>query len=449
MTTREFNFDGIVGPTHNYAGLSFGNVASQQHQNLVSSPRQAALQGLEKMKRVADRGIEQCVLPPLLRPDLNFLRSLGFNGTDGQLVDQAYRQNPALLAAAYSASNMWTANAATVTPSADSADGRLHLTPANLSSNLHRSMEAASTTRVLKFLFADPDKFAVHEPLPGTAALADEGAANHTRLVDQHGNPGLELFVYGSQWLNHATRRPTKYPARQTLESVRAIARVHGLAEQAALFIQQNPAAIDAGVFHNDVISVGNENVLTCHEKAFLDQAEVLAQLQERYLQQYGQPLHIIQFQESDISLPDAVSSYLFNSQLLTRPDGKMTFLCPEAVRENRSALDCTEKLLEAGNPVDEVIFMNLRQSMNNGGGPACLRLRIVLNTPEQAAFHQGVRWSEQLHEKLQHWIENRYRDRLSVDDLRDPDLINETRETIEQLCDLLELPRQVLLPTP
>ncbi|MEE2825437.1 MAG: N-succinylarginine dihydrolase [Planctomycetota bacterium] len=448
MTAREFNFDGIVGPTHNYAGLSFGNVASEQHQNRVSSPRQAALQGLEKMKRVADRGVEQCVLPPLLRPDLQFLRSLGFTGTNEQLVDQAYRRNPALLAAAYSASNMWTANAATVTPSADSGDGRLHLTPANLSSNLHRSIEPASTTRVLRSLFADTDKFMVHDPLAGTAALSDEGAANHTRLVDQHGNRGLELFVYGCQWLNHESRRPRKYPARQTLESVQAIARHHGLAERDTLFIQQDPSAIDAGVFHNDVISVGNENVLICHEQAFLEQSERLAELKGRYQERYGQPLHVIEFRESDLSLPDAVSSYLFNSQLLTRPDGKMTFLCPEAVRANRSALACTEKLLEAENPVDEILFMNLKQSMNNGGGPACLRLRITMNPQEELAFHQGVRWSETLHEKLRLWINNRYRDRLSSDDLRDPDLITETRETIEQLCDLLDLPRQVLIPT-
>lgn len=447
MTTREFNFDGMVGPTHNYAGLSFGNVASQEHQNLPSSPRQAALQGLDKMKLVADLGIEQCVLPPLLRPDLNFLRQIGFSGTDAQLIDQAHRRNPLLLAAAYSASNMWTANAATVTPSADSDDSRLHLTPANLSSNLHRSIEVASTTRVLKFVFAD-SRFAVHDPLLGTRAMADEGAANHTRIVDQHGNPGLELFIYGSQWLNRKSRRPKKYPARQTLESAKAIARVHGLTDQATMFIQQNPEAIDAGVFHNDVISVGNENVLLCHEKAFVRQPQELDRLEQLFQQRYGQPVQIIEFKQSEINLETAVSSYLFNSQLLTRPNGQMTFLCPDDVKNHPSSLACTQRLIQSDTPIDEVVFLNLRQSMNNGGGPACLRLRIVMNDEEQMAFHQGCRLTDPLYEKLRNWVNDRYRDTLSVDDLRDPKLILETRETIEQLCSILDLPSPLLIPS-
>ena len=175
MTSQEFNFDGIVGPTHNYAGLSFGNVASEKYQNRFSSPRQAALQGLEKMMFVAQLGIGQYVLPPLLRPNFNFLRKIGFYGTDGEIIDQAHRQNPLLLATVYSASNMWTANAATVSPSADAIDRKLHLSTANLTSKLHRSIEAASTHRLLQCLFADPTHFTVHEPLPGMAAMSDEG----------------------------------------------------------------------------------------------------------------------------------------------------------------------------------------------------------------------------------------------------------------------------------
>ena len=398
------------------------------------------------MKWVANLGIQQCVLPPQLRPDLYFLRQLGFSGTTGQIIDQAHSSNPILLAAAYSASNMWTANAATVTPSADSQDGRIHLTPANLSNNLHRSIETNSTARVLRHLFSDSNKFVVHNPLPGTRAMSDEGAANHTRIVDRHGNSGLELFVYGNQWLNPQSPTPKKFPARQTLESTKAIARAHQLNQEATLFIQQNPAAIDAGVFHNDVIAVGNENVLLCHESAFLQQKEQLADLKERYQKRYDKPIHVIEFCKDEMELTAAVSSYFFNSQLLSRPDGKMTFLCPEAVKNNPASLACTQRLIESNNPIDQVVFFNLRQSMNNGGGPACLRLRVVMNEAEQSAFHQGCRLTEPLYEKLKHWINQRYRETLTIDDLRDPLLIDETRETIEQLCGILNLPTDLLI---
>ena len=194
MAALEFNFDGLIGPTHNYAGLSYGNLASTSHQSQPSNPRAAALQGLNKMKFLADLGIGQCVLPPLRRPRFEFLRNLGFTGTDKQLIDKAYRANPALLASCYSASNMWTANAATVSPSADCQDGKLHLTPANLSSTLHRSIEFPSTTRNLRAIFADQEKFVVHTPLPSQDALSDEGAAKHTRICAEQGEAGIEIF---------------------------------------------------------------------------------------------------------------------------------------------------------------------------------------------------------------------------------------------------------------
>ncbi|TWY25023.1 N-succinylarginine dihydrolase, partial [Serratia marcescens] len=131
MSGYEVNFDGLVGPTHHYAGLSFGNEASTQHQNSVSNPKLAAKQGLLKMKALADLGFQQGVLPPQERPHLPMLRRLGFSGSDEAVLAQAMRQSPRLLSALSSASCMWTANAATVSPSADSADGKVHFTAAN------------------------------------------------------------------------------------------------------------------------------------------------------------------------------------------------------------------------------------------------------------------------------------------------------------------------------
>src|SRR4051812_47984080 len=129
---REYNFDGLIGPTHNYAGLSPGNLASQHHGGQPSQPREAALQGLEKMRFVSELGVGQAVLPPQPRPSLRTLRSLGFTGSDEEVITRAARDAEHLLRLTSSASAMWTANAATVAPSADTADGRVHLTPANL-----------------------------------------------------------------------------------------------------------------------------------------------------------------------------------------------------------------------------------------------------------------------------------------------------------------------------
>ena len=307
MTTREFNFDGLIGPTHNYAGLSFGNVASTAHRDLPSSPRAAAIQGLKKMKVVSELGIGQCVLPPLRRPRLEFLRELGFSGTETQIVDKAYRSHPELLAVCFSASNMWTANAATVSPSMDCTDSRVHLTPANLSSTLHRSIEHPSTLVNLSAIFVDQEQFTIHEPLPSQPALADEGAANHTRLCATHADRGLEFFVYGADTMNHGAPAPKKFPARQTRLASQAIARRHGVSETRALFAQQNPAAIDAGVFHNDVISVGNQNVLLCHELAFVHQSQQIELIRKVFEEEFGSALFIIEFSETE-----SVSKILF-----------------------------------------------------------------------------------------------------------------------------------------
>lgn len=446
MTAREYSFDGIVGPSHNYAGLSWGNVASAAHQQRVSSPRDAALEGLAKMRLVAGMGIGQAVLPPLCRPNLGLLRRLGFSGSAGEVLQKAGRSDPVLLAIAWSASSMWTANAATVSPSADCADGRTHFTPANLASLLHRSEEASGTTRILRSVFSDPGHFVVHDPLPGSLALCDEGAANHTRLCTEDGSAGLELFVSGRSALDRSAAQPGLYPARQTVEASQAVARRHQLdLRKGTLFLQQHPQAIDAGVFHNDVISVGRGNLLLVHELAFLDQPRRLDELQKLWRADRDQPLHVESFSVAELPLADAVSSYFFNSQLLSRPDGGMTLLCPQEVQENPAASRCAARLVAGDSPVTETVFADLRQSMQNGGGPACLRLRVVLDEASARATSPGVFWTPGLDRQLVAWVERHYRPRLEPDDLRDPHLMDETFRASETLADILGIPRGVL----
>jgi succinylarginine dihydrolase len=439
-TAREYNFDGLVGPSHNYAGLSFGNVASYSNVRSVSNPKEAALQGLAKMRALAARGFAQALLPPQARPNFRLLRSLGFAGTDAQVVERASREAPFILSCAYSASPMWTANAATVSPSADTADGRTHFTVANLNNKLHRSFEHTQTTRASRAIFKDERHFSVHDALPPTPAFGDEGAANHTRLCRAHGAAGIEMFVYGRVEFDINVPAPQRFPARQTLEASQAVARLHGLDPRRAAFIQQKPGTIDQGVFHNDVIAVGNENVLFYHEHAFIDEARNLAIL-ERALDSVEADLRRVRVDAAEVSVADAVSSYLFNSQLLSKPDGKMALVVPQECQENDAVARYLLGLTEVGGPINELITFDLRQSMRNGGGPACLRLRVVLTDAEAAAMHQGVVMTDALYERLVMWVEKHYRDRLAPTDLADPQLAVEVQTALEELSHILDIP--------
>ncbi|HYD96827.1 MAG TPA: N-succinylarginine dihydrolase [Noviherbaspirillum sp.] len=440
QTAREYNFDGLVGPSHNYAGLSFGNVASSNNVNSVSNPKEAALQGLAKMRALAQRGFAQALLPPQDRPNFRLLRSLGFTGSDAEVISRAHREAPVILASAYSASPMWTANAATVSPSADTADGRTHFTVANLNNKLHRSYEHAQTARTLRAIFGDERHFAVHDALPPTPAFGDEGAANHTRLCAAHGAPGVEMFVYGRVEFDPGAPAPVRFPARQTLEASQAVARLHGLDPARALFVQQDPATIDQGVFHNDVIAVGNGNVLFYHEQAFVDESGTLDRLR-RALAGVHAELRPVRVAASEVSVADAVSSYLFNSQLLSKPDGRMALVVPQECQENPAVAAYLQRLAASGGPIDELISFDLRQSMRNGGGPACLRLRVALTDAEAAAMHRGVLLTEDLYGKLVAWVGRHYRDRLAPDDLADPSLAVEVQAALDELTTILGLP--------
>jgi succinylarginine dihydrolase len=430
----EANADGLVGPTHSYAGLSPGNLASERNRGEVSNPRAAALEGLKKMRLLADLGLPQFVLPPHERPHTDFLRATGFTGTDAAVLQRAWAEAPALASAACSASAMWAANAATVTPSSDSDDGRVRFTPANLLTQLHRALEAGQTTRTLRVLFPDEARFAVHDPLPRPPHLADEGAANHVRLSTEQGAPGVELFVWGREaW----ERWEGRFPARQTREASEAIARRHG--SQRPVFARQARRAIEGGAFHNDVVCVGTKTCLFHHELAFEDTAATHAGLR-RAAEGLFEPV-FVEVAEADLPLDQAVKSYLFNSMLVEVPgEDRLTLIAPLEVRETPAAHAAAEALPASNGPIGRVQYVDVRQSMRNGGGPACLRLRVVLTEDELEATNARQRFTPELHDALDSWVERRYRDRLAVDDLADPHLLDESRVALDELTALLGL---------
>ncbi|WP_168454882.1 N-succinylarginine dihydrolase [Sphingopyxis microcysteis] len=420
---REVNFDGLVGPSHNYAGLSFGNVASARNAGVVSSPRKAAIQGIGKMRRMLGLGLTQGLLLPHDRPFAPWLRDLGFAGSDDDVYSAAWASDPALLTSVFSASPMWTANAATVSPAPDTRDGRCHLTVANLSSMLHRSIEAQQTVRQLRLAFPDKRLFAVHDPLP--ARLTDEGAANAMRLTASHGEHGLEIFVYGVS--------SGRYPARQNRIAGEAVARRHGLSAEGQLHVQQSAAAIEAGAFHNDVVAVANENVLLTHQQAFEDRDQVLETIRMRV-----PSVQIIEAPSDRVSLADAVGSYLFNSQLVTLPCGGMALVVPGECRENSAVWKWLNDSVVGQGVITRLEIVEVRESMRNGGGPACLRLRVAMSEGTLAAVDKRFLVDERICDRLERAIEEHWPERIAESDLADAELWAECRAARGALLKML-----------
>ena len=441
--TREVNFDGLIGPSHNYGGLSDGNLASLTNAGDVSNPREAALQGLEKMRLMVRTGFIQGVIPPPPRPEFYFLDELGFSDRSSDpeapfdasvIIPQVAREAPDILKTAYSASSMWAANAATVSPSRDTGDGLLALSVANLSTMRHRSIEALQTYAALSWMFMSGMHFEVLPELPRHPDFSDEGAANHTRLCASHGDPGVHLFVYGRE---AGEPQSGRYPARQTLEASQAIARRHGLDPKRTVYARQSQAAIDAGAFHNDVVCVGSLDTLFFHEHAFADTEGTLEAIRRAGEGLFE--LSPVMVPDAKVPLADAIRSYLFNSQLLDWPgEDRLVLLAPTETEETETTRAFCAEMVAGNGPVGRVEYVDVRQSMRNGGGPACLRLRVVMTAEERMAMHQGVLLDEDRIDALQDVVRATYRDRLAPADLADPAFADECRTAREGLLGVL-----------
>jgi succinylarginine dihydrolase len=412
MALVEINFDGIIGPSHNYAGLSFGNIASMGHGGQVSEPRAAALQGLDKMRTNLALGLVQGIFLPHPRPHREWLARLGAAIADAE---------PIIAANAMSASPMWAANAATVSPAPDTADGKCQLTVANLRTMPHRSHEWPATLAQLRIAFAS-DAFAVHGPVP--PAFGDEGAANHMRVAARHDAPGVEVLVYGVSG--------GAFPARQHLEASKAIARLHTLDPRRTVFAEQSEEAIAAGAFHNDVVAVANERVLFAHEQAFADKQPILD----------GCAAHVPGFEyvevaAADVPLGEAIKSYLFNAQLVTPPDGQTTLIVPTEARETASVWSWLERHLAGNGPIRRVEVVNVRQSMANGGGPACLRLRVVA---DPATIDPRFMADDSKLDRIAEVVRRHWPEQIRHDELQRPGLIADVERARAALLETLDL---------
>jgi succinylarginine dihydrolase len=417
MQAREINFDGLIGPTHNYAGLSLGNVASARNAGDVSAPRAAALQGLGKMRTMLGLGLAQGFFPPLRRPATTPLRALGFTGDDAAVLAAAAQEDPALLANICSASSMWTANAATVIAAPDSGDGRVHFVTANLATMLHRSIEGEESFAMLRSIFRDQRHFAVHAPLPYGRHFSDEGAANHMRVAASHGAQGINIFVHGE---GHDGR----FPARQATRAGEAVCRIAGVRK--ALHLRQSAAAIDAGAFHNDVVAVANESVILAHVDAFADRAAL-------------DMLRGVSLVEVDsISIGAAIQTYLFNSQLVTLPDGGMALIVPAETRADPDVWRAVERIEAGDNPINRVIVVNVRESMRNGGGPACLRLRVPVDEAAETAIDPRFLLDEAKIDALAALVERWWPEAVAPADLATPDFWSAAFAAHDALADHL-----------
>ncbi len=430
----EINIDGIVGPTHHFGGLGVGNIASMEHQEQRSHPRQAALEGLQKAWLVASMGVPQYVFLPPVRPSLDWLTQLGFHGALEQQLAETRASTSRVLSAAFSSAFMWMANAATVTASCDSTDGQLHCTPANLISSWHRASEARERAPQLESLLAKIASKQIHLPLPSIMPLRDEGAANHMRLCDASGRDGFNLFVYGVDEDVLAGTQPSRFVARHTKAASQAIARRHRLHADRTFFIQQHPRAIDAGAFHNDVVATSCDHMLLHHEFAFVNAASELKRLESAFESTCEMPLLRIQVNETELPLADAVRSYFFNSQIV-KPTGagsraltaRYVLICPHHCQEVQAAAKLIERLLSDDDvPIDDVRFVQLSESMANGGGPACLRLRMMLDESEMSLLSSQMRLTEPLFERLSAAVEKFYPAVLCADDFCNPQFVAE-----------------------
>ncbi|AMV32107.1 N-succinylarginine dihydrolase [Pirellula sp. SH-Sr6A] len=439
---REFNIDGLIGPTHHFGGLGVGNVASESNRNKIAHPRSAALEGLSKIRKLYELGVPQFYLPPPGRPNWDWMMALGFQSQDAKDWSRCAKQFPSLFSSSLSSSFMWMANAATCSSRVDTTDGIGRLVIANLAASLHRGQESPERHHQLRHLFQRLDTIEVIEALPSLVPLRDEGAANAMRCWNPSNHQGIYVFVFGETYqgitrsiASGETRvQRGVYPSRQTSLASQLIARSLRIPDSRSVFVQQHPQAIDAGVFHNDVIATSHEDFLLLHERAYLDQSTELDRISETFRKECGGELSIFVITEDELPLSEAVATYLFNSQIVTRSDGSWCMFCPIECMTSPAVTQVLQRIQSQEPRLGEIEFVSLRESMANGGGPACLRLRVYASDEEIEQIPLGARIQDESLFYLERLIASEYPDSVQLDDFLDLQLVNHCRRVSEAI---------------
>ena len=113
-----------------------------------------------------------------------------------------------------------------------------------------------------------------------------------------------------------------------------------------------------------------------------------------------------------------------------------MQLILPEEVKDFSNCMSWLDKLKQISD-VKTFNFVDIRQSMMNGGGPACLRLKVILNEEEQNNLNQKFLMNNKKLDSIKLLIEREYRDVLYPDDLKDPSLLDESRRVLDELTQI------------
>ncbi|RAP29456.1 hypothetical protein DID78_03615 [Candidatus Marinamargulisbacteria bacterium SCGC AG-343-D04] len=426
MSYSSVFIDGLMGPSYHFGGLSLGNTWSETHFKEISFPKKAALEGLHKMFEVYSLGLHQYVLPPVRKDVSALFRSLGYDHFNSESLRELFSVNPYFVSSVFSSSSAWLANIGHVTPACDSFTHKMNVTPANLNYCFHRSCDVEGYRDLLSTLFENCHDVVLHRPI--TSSFGDEGSANTVRLSASSGE-GFFLYVYGKtvdRTYSH------KYPARQSKEAFDILVKQHHVSRKFVM-VQQSQEAIDAGVFHNDVICFGLENLLIVHESAFENQEEVMSYVKELYEETFSEDLQVIVISREMMSLEEAVKSYFFNSQLLPLSDGG--FHCFVSTHSRKySALEQVLQYIQSECSRFSYSYVECDESIKNGGGPACLRLGFVASEHDRKLLNDAFLLTQERYDFLYSFISRHYPDEMQFEQLRDYEFLCECREIVDSL---------------
>ena len=426
----EYNLDSMIGPTHHFGGLSKGNLASMAHQFQMSSPKKAALEGLEKMRLAHEIGQNQLWFPPQRRPIFDAM--INGAGSDIDKVRWAFDNNPELLSQLFSSSAMWMANNATVSGSADSSDGLVHVIPANLSTLAHRRVEVAQNLILLNYAFFTK-QFKVHPPL--SHRFRDEGAANHMQFSTDGHSKSLHLFVYNRSKSGDEDKY-LPFPLRQSYEASRSLAKAMNIPETQTLICRQLATSVQKGVFHHDVVGMSHQDVLIIHELALEDQDHTLQLLQTMSQNILKKKLTIIQVSSEQLSLKEALDTYFFNSQFIKDQDGNVHLICAQQCNNHPKVSLLVDDLI-AQKVIEKVHYISLSESMMNGGGPACLRLRLPLTSKEFSNIPNCFKFSDEKYQEMVHFVHQFYPNQVRLADFIQINFLKKMNQLFDGLYSL------------